>query len=1183
MKSYIVATTLLGSAGMASAAEYPSIVMDTWCITYLSTYLAPISALPGLPPSRQLTFFGNSSTAMATVSNTYDQSLIASESVTAFGLTTLDKSPTQAQSDPEAPSSGPISGSLTDIIITPSLSTTEITSSALATSTGIVEPRGRSVIFLVQASSNQERGIKKRDIGGFVGAGNPKICTSALTFNLGDGQLFVGGLPTFYADEDYKALGVQEENSFVQGAITRTFGISGRTLVFRNSGLPNGEAGFCQDSSGQVYIKFTASPPGCIPVTLDVYDTTQCQNGRLVGSETSTSTLAISTEARMAETSTAKTGMAENVNSGVFGSGEPTTAEATAFTEVSSLSSSEPSGTFSESSGSKALTTTSSQIFDTSAFASSPIFGSVLSTVSSRIDETSTSASPSVSGTTVFPQAISSSASSTFCFGASTTVSSQIDDTSTPATSSVSVTGTLSTISLQAISSSAPTSDFGTSTIFSTQIVDTSAPVSWQTQTQTFGLVTSTVISSRLVESFVTIESSIFSSESSTEATSSTKASPSSEASSSDASSSTEVLSSIEALSPTEQGGSNLLTTTSNEAADTSSPTFGSSSETSSQPASSDISDTSSSAEETTSYSSTTISESSTVITTITTETSTTITEASTTTTELMTSTTISEPSTVITTTTTEASTTTTEIMTTTTTAAPQSECQSASSPYAVQGVDFDLSCDGIITGGTSVGVAPASDFNQPLPSVQFLLTLIFILQILDSMEQKSVLPPANITAAAAFQTIAYQFVIWLAYRMLLAAYDISPLHPLNRFPGPKVAAASYLYEAYYDWWRNLGPIVRINPDELHCSDPYFTDEIYAGPGRIRNKWQHQLNTGGAGPVSVTGFSTVNHEIHRMRKGALSKYFSRQQMLKLEGEVKEFAQMTVDKMLRYAGGEPFDVKEAFNCFTADIMSQYAFGESMGFIAQDGWKPNLATWVKSFFQSAYMMRHNVFARKMAQLLPFLSDYLGEDIKAVMRQMNVVIPGYIAAALKNPEGGRVFADVMDSKSLPESEKSMYRLSGEGFNFLLAGTETTAAILTVITYYLLAQPLTYKRLMADLEGVDLQTLKWTELEQRPYLWAVIHEALRVMPGVSHRSARIAREEDLVYKSKDGNVEWVIPRGTPIGMTSMINHWDKEIFPNPDEFTPERWLDGGKPNFKLQKLLIAFGKGSRACIGEK
>lgn len=237
------------------------------------------------------------------------------------------------------------------------------------------------------------------------------------------------------------------------------------------------------------------------------------------------------------------------------------------------------------------------------------------------------------------------------------------------------------------------------------------------------------------------------------------------------------------------------------------------------------------------------------------------------------------------------------------------------------------------------------------------------------------------------------------------------------------------------------GPVVRINPDELHCSDPHFTDEIYAGPGRIRDKWQHQLNTGGAGPVSVTGFSTVNHEVHRMRKGALSKFFSRQQMLKLEGEVEEFAQMTTNKMLRFAGKEPFDVKEAFNCFTADVMSQYAFGEPMGFLAQEGWEPNFATWVKSFFRSAYMMRHNALGRKMAQVLPLLANYMGEDIKAVMHQMNVVIPEYIQAALDHPENGRVFTDLMESKSMPESEKSMYRLSGEGFNFLLAGTETTA----------------------------------------------------------------------------------------------------------------------------------------------
>jgi len=58
------------------------------------------------------------------------------------------------------------------------------------------------------------------------------------------------------------------------------------------------------------------------------------------------------------------------------------------------------------------------------------------------------------------------------------------------------------------------------------------------------------------------------------------------------------------------------------------------------------------------------------------------------------------------------------------------------------------------------------------------------------------------------------------------------------------------------------------------------------------------------------------------------------------------------------------------------------------------------------------------------------------------MNVVIPGYIGQALKEGNSrGRVFAEVLKEKKLPEEEMSMYRLSGEGFNFLLAETETTA----------------------------------------------------------------------------------------------------------------------------------------------
>lgn len=39
----------------------------------------------------------------------------------------------------------------------------------------------------------------------------------------------------------------------------------------------------------------------------------------------------------------------------------------------------------------------------------------------------------------------------------------------------------------------------------------------------------------------------------------------------------------------------------------------------------------------------------------------------------------------------------------------------------------------------------------------------------------------------------------FLGYRLLVMLYNISPLHPLSPIPGPKLAAACYLPEFYYD------------------------------------------------------------------------------------------------------------------------------------------------------------------------------------------------------------------------------------------------------------------------------------------------------------------------------------------------------------------------------------------------
>lgn len=131
-------------------------------------------------------------------------------------------------------------------------------------------PAERSVIFQILVPDTNKRDIDRRAIrAGFVGNNNSKFYTFAATFVLSQGQLADNGMPVFYSGENYKKLAGGDLPP--PGSVTEIFEDSSQ-LVFRNAALPNGEAGFCQTAGGGVYITFSGEPPGCVKVTLTVYD-----------------------------------------------------------------------------------------------------------------------------------------------------------------------------------------------------------------------------------------------------------------------------------------------------------------------------------------------------------------------------------------------------------------------------------------------------------------------------------------------------------------------------------------------------------------------------------------------------------------------------------------------------------------------------------------------------------------------------------------------------------------------------------------------------------------------------------------------------------------------------------------------------------------------------------------------
>ncbi|RDW72537.1 uncharacterized protein DSM5745_07709 [Aspergillus mulundensis] len=105
-------------------------------------------------------------------------------------------------------------------------------------------------------------------------------------------------------------------------------------------------------------------------------------------------------------------------------------------------------------------------------------------------------------------------------------------------------------------------------------------------------------------------------------------------------------------------------------------------------------------------------------------------------------------------------------------------------------------------------------------------------------------------------------FAIYSAWLVIYRLY----LHPLARFPGPRLAAATGWYEFYYDALKGgtyiheiermhikYGPIVRINPHELVVNDPDFYNTVYvAASTRRTDKWSAIDGLGTEGKATMS-------------------------------------------------------------------------------------------------------------------------------------------------------------------------------------------------------------------------------------------------------------------------------------------------------------------------------------------
>lgn len=121
------------------------------------------------------------------------------------------------------------------------------------------------------------------------------------------------------------------------------------------------------------------------------------------------------------------------------------------------------------------------------------------------------------------------------------------------------------------------------------------------------------------------------------------------------------------------------------------------------------------------------------------------------------------------------------------------------------------------------------------------------------------------------------------------------------------------------------GPIVRINPHELHVSDHGFFDTLYAGGGSKRDKCPPSANVQGT-PDAV--FGTVGHEAHRRRQDAISRFLSKKSVTSNEPLINEKVELLCDVFeSAMHKGEIINIRVLLLAYTTDFYCTHTLGDS----------------------------------------------------------------------------------------------------------------------------------------------------------------------------------------------------------------------------------------------------------------
>ncbi len=386
-----------------------------------------------------------------------------------------------------------------------------------------------------------------------------------------------------------------------------------------------------------------------------------------------------------------------------------------------------------------------------------------------------------------------------------------------------------------------------------------------------------------------------------------------------------------------------------------------------------------------------------------------------------------------------------------------------------------------------------------------------------------------------------------------------APAHSTERHgspPGPRLPAAvqgllfAVRLEPFSQWLhRRFGPTVTLRvpgfPTAVLSSDREIVQTLFTGDPLAKRHGNDALRP----LVGNRSVMVLEPESHLARRKLLLPSFHGD---RLAGYGTLMQRLAEEEVARWSPGETIVVHTRAQALTLEVIMQAVVG-----IAEPGTRKELAAVFEAMLRPLTALGFAISRAAGPWARP-----LGRSYSRLRRRLDEILHAQIAASRSDPALGDrddVLALLIQARGDDGTGLSDEELRDELATLIAAGYETTATAIAWGVDLLAHNPVAAAR-----------AREAARMDDDAHLDALVKEILRIRPPVPIAAARHP-----LAPLKLGT--WTVQPDQLVAIDAWAIHHDPELYPNPGEFRPERFLDSRPDGY----TLLPFGGGAHRCLG--